>query len=159
MKKSLQIIGSTILIFSLSALVNFAQASTTESKGKSTVKASKAAPKVLDGDELEPNVLHSKNIDYKCELGNSLTMYTNAEDTQNIAMRWKNHNYRMTRVSTSTGANRFENQKAGFVFIGIPAKGMLLDSHKGKQLANECKTTEPILTDALSLEVMSSQAK
>lgn len=159
MKKSLQIIGAAILIFSIGGVVNFAQASTTDSKAKATEKVSKAAPKVIDEDDVEPNVQHSKNIDYKCELGNSLTMYTNAEDAQHVAMRWKNHNYRMTRIGTSTGANRFENPKAGFVFIGIPAKGMLLDSHKGKQLANECKTADPILTDALSLEVMSSQAK
>ncbi|MES2048352.1 MAG: hypothetical protein V4447_08130 [Pseudomonadota bacterium] len=159
MKKSLQIIGPTILIFSVSSLLNFAQASTTDSKAKSTAKISKAAPKVLDEDEIEPNVQHSKNFDYKCELGNSLTLYTNAEDTQHVAMRWKNHIYRLSRIETSTGANRFENQKAGFVFIGIPAKGMLLDSHKGKQLANECKTADPIMTDALSLEVMSSQTK
>jgi hypothetical protein len=155
MKKSLQIIGSTILIFSMSGILNFSQAGTTDSKAKIAAKATK----VIDEDDVEPNVQQSKNIDYKCELGNSLTMYTNAEDTQHVAMRWKNRNYRMTRISTSTGANRFENQKAGFVFIGIPAKGMLLDSHKGKQLANECKTIEPILTDALSLEIMSSQAK
>lgn len=159
MKKSLQIIGSTILIFSVSGLLNLAQASSADAKSKSTSKISKAAPKVLDEDEIEPNVQHSKNVDYKCELGNSLTMYTNPEDDQHVALRWKNRNYRMTRIQTTTGANRFENQKAGFVFIGIPAKGMLLDSHKGKQLANECKTTEPIFTDASSLEVMSSQVK
>jgi hypothetical protein len=159
MKKTLQIIGSTILMLSIVGTFNFAVAATTEAKTKSTAKASKTTPKVIDEDDVEPNVQHSKNIDYKCELGNSLTMYTNAEDDQHVAMRWKNRNYRMTRIGTTTGANRFENQKAGFVFIGIPAKGMLLDSHKGKQLANECKTTEPILTDALSLEVMTSQTK
>ena len=159
MKKSLQIIGSIVLIFSVSGLLNFVQANTTDSKAKSTAKISKAVPKVLDEDDIEPNVQHSKNFDYKCELGNSLTMYTNAEDAHHVAMRWKSHMYRLTRVETSTGANRFENQKAGLVFIGIPAKGMLLDSHKGKQLANECKTVDPILTDALSLEVMSSQTK
>lgn len=159
MKKPLQIISSAILIFSVSSMFNFVQASTTDSKTKSTVKVSKVAPKVIDEDEVEPNVQQSRNIEYKCELGNSLTIYTNADDAQHVAIRWKNHIHRLTRISTTTGANRFENQKAGFVFIGIPAKGMLLDSHKGKQLANECKTTEPILTDALSLEVMTSQIK
>ena len=159
MKKSLQIIGSIVLIFSVSGLINFVQASTTDNKTKSTAKINKATPKVLDEDEVEPNVKNSKNFDYKCELGNSLTLYTNAEDAHHVAMRRKNRIYRLTRVETSTGANRFENQKAGLVFIGIPAKGMLLDSHKGKQLANECKTADPILTDTLSVEVMSSPAK
>jgi len=48
----------------------------------------------------------------------------------------------MHRVSTTTGAHRFENAKNGLVWIGIPAKGMLLDSKKGKQLANECRSPE-----------------
>ena len=30
----------------------------------------------------------------------------------------------------------------GLVWIGIPAKGLLLDSKKGQQLANECKNAE-----------------
>ena len=28
----------------------------------------------------------------------------------------------MTRIETTTGAHRFENKKAGLVWIGIPAK-------------------------------------
>jgi membrane-bound inhibitor of C-type lysozyme len=158
MKSSLKIICTAAIAFGILGSSNFALAAPNDSKAKSPAKVSKVAPKVVDEDEIEPNVQQSKNIDYQCELGNSLTIYTNAEDAQHVAMRWKNHIHRLTRVTTSTGANRFENQKAGFVFIGIPAKGMLLDSRKGKQLANECKTTEPMLTDALSLEVMSSQS-
>jgi membrane-bound inhibitor of C-type lysozyme len=159
MKISLHIIGSAIISLGIIGSSNFAVAAINDTKSKSASKVSKVAPKVIDEDDLEPNVQQSRNIEYKCELGNSLTIYTNAEDAQHVAIRWKNHIHRLTRINTSTGANRFENQKAGFVFIGIPAKGMLLDSHRGKQLANECKTTEPILTDALSLEVMTSQMK
>jgi hypothetical protein len=50
--------------------------------------------------------------------------------------------YKLSRVATTTGAQRFENEKSGLVWIDIPAKGMLLDSHHGHQLANECKTTK-----------------
>ena len=32
----------------------------------------------------------------------------------------------------------------GIVWIGIPAKGILLDSRKGQQLANECKSAEQL---------------
>ncbi len=159
MKTSLQIVGSAVFIVSILGSSNFAIAAINDAKAKPTAKISKTTPKVIDEDDIEPNVQQSKNIDYKCELGNSLTIYTNVDDAQHVAIRWKNHIHRLTRISTSTGANRFENQKAGFVFIGIPAKGMLLDSHKGKQLANECKMTDPILTDALSLDVMTSQTK
>ena len=55
----------------------------------------------------------------------------------------------MTRVGTSTGASRFENTTFGLVWIGIPAKSMLLDSKANRQLANECKNAEqskPIVT-------------
>ncbi|MDO8702376.1 MAG: hypothetical protein Q7J77_08125 [Undibacterium sp.] len=153
MKKIIKIISLVTLMSGIFGLPLLVHASTTVSKTKSTAKTNKVvpAPQVIDEDDAEPNVKQSKNFDYKCELGNSLTMYTNAEDNQHVAMRWKNRIYRMTRIETSTGANRFENRKAGFIFIGIPAKGLLLDSHKGKQLANECKTTEPVLAEAETL--------
>jgi len=83
-----------------------------------------------------------RRVKFHCELGNKLTIYRTAGDDQHIALRWKQRLLQMIRVDTSTGANRFENRKVGLVWIGIPAKGMLLDSKKGQQLANECKTTQ-----------------
>jgi len=73
-----------------------------------------------DDDDKEPDIGGTKSADFSCEMGNKLT-----------------------RVSTTTGANRFENRKTGLVWIGIPAKGILLDSKKGQQLANECKNSDP----------------
>ena len=78
-------------------------------------------------------------IEYKCELGNTLTIFRNDGDDNYIALRWHKVLTRMKRVSTTTGAHRFENKRSGLVWIGIPAKGLLLDSRKGQQLANECK--------------------
>jgi len=78
--------------------------------------------------------------EYKCELNDSLTIYTHNDDDSRVALRWKNKLYGLKRVATTTGANRFENKKSGLVWIGIPTKGMLLDSIRGQQLANECKT-------------------
>jgi hypothetical protein len=154
MKKIIQLISIATLATGILGLATQAQANTTTStsKAKST-KTSKAiaTPAVTDPDEAEPNVQLSKSFEYKCELGNTLTMYTNADDQQHVGMRWKHRIYRMTRMETSTGANRFENTKAGFVFIGIPAKGLLLDSRRGQQLANECKTTDPTLAEALNV--------
>ena len=80
--------------------------------------------------------------DVNCELGNKLTLYRDGNDTDHMSLRWNRRVHQMTRVSTSTGANRFENVKSGLVWIGIPAKGMLLDSKRGQQLANECKDAE-----------------
>jgi len=127
-----------------------AQAENAPAKTKVNSKAKKAAPAPVeqDPDEVEPDVKEDKNYEYTCELGNSLTMYTHGDNIEHIAMRWKKHLYVMHRVDTTTGAYRFENPKAGFIWIGIPSKGLLLDSRKGQQLANECHSTVPMVADA-----------
>jgi hypothetical protein len=108
----------------------------------------------MDASEPEPSIEQSADTEYKCELGNSLVMYAHPEDDQSLAMRWRNRLYKLTRVETSTGAHRFENQKVGLVWINIPSKGMLLDSRRGNQLANECKSTK-----VASLGVTETQVK
>jgi len=114
------------------------------SSGKSSTKKApaKKEPAVVDEDDLEPDVSASATTEYQCELGNKLTIYRNEEDNKHIALRWKKQLLRLKRVDTTTGANRFENKKNGWVWIDIPAKGMLLDSKKGQQLANDCRTPE-----------------
>lgn len=109
-------------------------------KAKPAAKAAEAKP--LDEDVAEPAVHESSATDFDCELGNKITIYENANDDAHIALRWKKRLHRLTRVGTSTGANRFENHVYGLVWIGIPAKGMLLDSKQGRQLANECRNAE-----------------
>ena len=126
----------SLLIGSQSALAQPAAAATDK-----PVKLVVATAAVDDDDDLVPDVLKSLTFDYHCELKDFLTIYTNVDDNDHIAMRWKNHLYRLRRVVTTTGANRFENKKAGLVWIGIPTKSMLLDSLHATQLANECKTT------------------
>lgn len=123
----------------------FAAAHAPHPKATSVPKAKharKAAPKeapVADADDPEPDITDTVTTDYKCELGNKVTIYTNDKDAEHIALRWKNRLHRLTRVGTSTGALRFENTAFGIIWIGIPAKGILLDSKHNHQLANECK--------------------
>lgn len=121
---------------------------------KATVKAAKAKPaakakarahpKAVDvvGSEPEPDITDTTTTDFDCELGNKVTTYHNDNDDGHIALRWKKRLHRLTRVGTTTGAKRFENPTFGLVWIGIPAKGMLLDSRLNRQLANECKNAE-----------------
>jgi hypothetical protein len=109
---------------------------------KKTSKKAAAAPKVVDEDEKEPDVVGSTVTDYQCELGNKITIFQNKDDANHIALKWGKRLHRMDRVDTTTGANRFENRHYGLVWIGIPAKGMLLDSRAGHQLANDCKDAE-----------------
>lgn len=138
----------TLCVTGLSVSVSAADNPTSNISKKSsktkTTKIAKADNKnsEIDATEPEPNIDQTADTEYKCELGNSLVMYAHPEDNQNLAMRWRNRLYKLTRVETSTGAHRFENQKIGLVWINIPSKGMLLDSRRGHQLANECKSVK-----------------
>jgi len=104
--------------------------------------AKKADEKPAAGDEPESSIADSVAVNYSCELNNKVVIYTNDKDDGHISLRWQNHLHRMDRVGTTTGAQRFENQDLGLIWIGIPAKGILLDSKHNHQLANECKTAE-----------------
>ncbi|MDY7578583.1 hypothetical protein RGU70_09630 [Herbaspirillum sp. RTI4] len=115
--------------------------------GERAASAESAKPKQLlssedEDDENEPDVGTTKSADFSCDLGQKLTIFKNDADDKHIAIRWNKHLNRLTRVGTTTGANRFENRKVGLVWIGIPAKGILLDAKKGQQLANECKNND-----------------
>ena len=129
---------------------------------KKSSKGKKAAAVVAAGaagaavaatvDEAEPDITDTKVTDYACELGNAITIYTNEKDDAHIALRWKKRLHRLERVGTTTGALRFENKNYGLIWIGIPSKGILLDSKLNRQLANECKNAEqskPLVTAAL----------
>lgn len=81
----------------------------------------------------------SSKRNFHCELGNRVTIIKVAGRQNQINLRWRGRMHRMMRVNTTTGANRFENKASGLVWIDIPTKGILLNSHSGRQLANECK--------------------
>jgi hypothetical protein len=106
--------------------------------------AGAAAAQGTDEEDREPDTAGSTGLDYNCALGDKVTIFSNAEDDKHIALRWNKRLMRLTRVETTTGAHRFENRRQGMVWIGIPAKGILLDSRKGQQLANECKSAEQL---------------
>jgi hypothetical protein len=107
---------------------------------KKPSKAKSAEPAMVE--EAEPDVAGSAITEFSCELGNKVTIYENGDDKEHIALRWHKRLHRLTRVGTTTGAQRFENPNYGLVWIGIPAKGMLLDSKQQRQLANECRNPE-----------------
>jgi hypothetical protein len=145
------------LAFASLTLAAGAQAQT-EAPAKKTVKKAAAKPKgptakpgakpvepkAPDEEADEPAVTDSNVIEFDCELGNKITIYKNDADEAHIALRWKKRLHRLTRVGTTTGANRFENKLYGLIWIGIPAKGMLLDSKQNRQLANECRNAEQL---------------
>jgi hypothetical protein len=118
---------------------------------KPAKKAAKAAePKAPDEEADEPAITDSAVTEFDCELGNKVTIYANTNDEAHIALRWKKRLHRLTRVGTTTGANRFENKLYGLIWIGIPAKSMLLDSKQNRQLANECRNAEQLKPVAIT---------
>ncbi|MBP0599628.1 hypothetical protein J8I26_16050 [Herbaspirillum sp. LeCh32-8] len=163
MKKQLTAIALLAALFAVAG-ISTAQAETTPAKPAAKKKAvakkkaptkkaaaAAAAPAAkmpfssdAEDDDSEPELGGTLSADYSCELGNKLTIWKNEADDKHIAIRWNKKINRLTRVDTTTGANRFENRKVGLVWIGIPAKGLLLDSKKGQQLANECKNADQI---------------
>lgn len=106
--------------------------------------AGKHASKKAAGNSQADPAGHTR-IDFNCELGNKVTIFENTADSQRIGLRWKKKMHELTRVETTTGAHRFEDKNAGLVWINIPAKGMLLDSKKGQQLANECRNNQQMV--------------
>jgi membrane-bound inhibitor of C-type lysozyme len=119
-------------------------------------KKAEAAPDVFDEkNDPEPDITDTTTTEYHCEMGSKVTIYTNDKDAAHIALRWKNRVHRMNRVGTTTGALRFENPVFGIIWIGIPSKGILLDSKLNRQLANECKNAEqskPLVAAAPSVK-------
>lgn len=155
MRNLLKILGIALLSASLYTSAYAAESGKAKAKSSKSQHNSQAA-KAAD-DEPEPDIANYKSFDYQCELGNSLTLFTHPEDDQHVAMRWKKRVYKLVKVITTTGAQRFENLKTGLVWIGIPAKSMLLDSHKGQQLANECKTKVPPLAEVATPAASTSE--
>lgn len=118
----------------------------TKAKAKAPAKPKAEKPVAMPAEPNEeadePDTTGSATTEFNCELGNKITIYSNATDDSHIALRWQKRLHRLSRVGTTTGAHRFENRLYGLIWIGIPAKGMLLDSKQNRQLANECKDAE-----------------
>jgi hypothetical protein len=132
-----------------------ASAGTPAKPAKKAVK--KTAPPPVEQDEPEPEVAGTAVLDYQCELGAKLTIYQNKDDADHVAIKWGKRLHRMERVPTTTGADRFENKHYGLIWIGIPAKGILLDSKTGHQLANECRTREQLAEQEAAKAAVAAQ--
>ncbi len=77
--------------------------------------------------------------DMVCELGQPMSIAGDHRFDNVIEVIWRGRAYTMERVRTSTGAHRFEDTQSGLVWIGIPAKAMLLDARRGAPVVNDCK--------------------
>jgi hypothetical protein len=120
-----------------------AKAKAAPSKTTTTAEATAAATTTAAAaDAKDADITGATATEYSCELNNKITIYHSGSDDSSILLRWKQKLHRLERVGTTTGALRFENKVLGLTWIGIPTKGMLLDSKQNRQLANECKNAE-----------------
>ena len=73
-----------------------------------------------------------------CELGASIRMTADAHTPGYFDLQGKGYKYRMRPVTTSTGAIRLEDKKAGAVWLQLANKSMLMDQKNGRRMADEC---------------------
>lgn len=75
---------------------------------------------------------------YVCGVGGKISILMKQNDDRSIVVRWNGKRHELDRVATTTGAARFENTEEGIIWIGTPARGILLDAKGNRALASEC---------------------
>lgn len=73
-----------------------------------------------------------------CELGAAVVVAHDPAAPGYFHLQGKGFRYRMKPVSTTSGAIRLEDAKAGTVWLQLANKSMLMDQNKGRRLADEC---------------------
>ena len=96
------------------------------------VSATAGASTVPRMPEAEPGL-------YRCELDRKVTVRRLAPDKRSLVLNWQGQDHPMQAVAARTGALRYESPQHGLTWLVIDGKSMLLDSKRGRQLANECK--------------------
>jgi len=75
---------------------------------------------------------------YRCELSRKVVIREVSPDQSLAVLNWRKRDYTMHSVHAPSGALRFEHE-SGLTWITVVGKSMLLDTKRGKQLANECR--------------------
>ncbi len=75
---------------------------------------------------------------YRCELKRKVVVRKVSADQSLAVLKWRKRSYTMRAVNARSGALRYEH-KSGLTWITVVGKSMLLDTKRGKQLANECR--------------------
>lgn len=86
-----------------------------------------------------PPLFSVKAGTYNCELDRQVIVHQVSASQDQAVLQWGKRNYEMKAVKTATGALRLENKDSGLTWITIVGKSMLLDTKRGRQLANECR--------------------
>lgn len=83
--------------------------------------------------------VHSSTADLMCERAQPVFVGGDVVSDNVIDLVWRGRTYRMQRVGTTTGVQRFEHPASGLIWISIPSKSMLLDGGKGEPIVSDCK--------------------
>jgi hypothetical protein len=78
----------------------------------------------------------------QCEFKQHVSLTAVAGQPGHFKLAFKNAQYDMVPVETSTGAVRLEDAHAGVVWLQIPAKSMLLNSRVGHRMLDDCRQAE-----------------
>ncbi|MBI2277904.1 MAG: hypothetical protein HYU74_11170 [Dechloromonas sp.] len=78
---------------------------------------------------------------YTCELGQRVEIQRDVRNANVIELNWQGNRHTLQRYDSSSGLPRYEDRKNGLLWIDLPWKGVLMDTHNGRPLANECKVT------------------
>jgi len=113
-------------------------ASKTAPKNEATKRAS-SAPVETPLAPQELSIAERVHVGHlPCELGASVQMTADTNAPGYFNLQGKGYKYRMKPVTTSTGAIRLEDEKAGAVWLQLANKSMLMDQKNGRRLADEC---------------------
>ncbi|MGI4856537.1 MAG: hypothetical protein ACRYHA_06370 [Janthinobacterium lividum] len=86
---------------------------------------------------------------WRCEDGASLFLAGDMKRDQILTLFWDGRNYKLPRVPTTTGADRFYDPASGMDLVVIPAKAMLFNDRGDRtRLADECKTASMLEQNA-----------
>lgn len=137
--------SSLKLIPILAATSLFAACATTQPpasqpapKAATVTKTAPAKKTVVRRAKPRPLFTMKKGV-YRCELNRKVRVTKVSTDQSLAVLRWGKRNYTMRAVKARSGALRYEHKKSGLTWITVVGKSMLLDTKRGKQLANECR--------------------
>lgn len=90
----------------------------------------------------------SNAIRWACDDGEALHIAGNPQLDSNITVYFEREHHILNRVSTTTGANRYQDKSSGWDLIVIPSKGMLMNDRVYTRLADDClpQQTAPTTT-------------
>lgn len=82
---------------------------------------------------------YGSTADLMCERAQPVLVGGDVAIDNVIELVWRGRSYRMQRVGTTTGVQRFEDPISRLIWISIPSKSMLLDGGKGEPIVSECR--------------------